>query len=126
MSKYFTKIFLKYFLKIFTALFLLMLPVSAYSQHNIKLEVTCEALFFVDALQTLKIARNTKLYERNVLLGPHPSQRVVRGYFGVVMAAHPAITYLLPSRFRKPWQIAGIIVEAVCIVNNVKNFKKYR
>lgn len=73
----------------------------------------------VDMAQTLYISKNpNKYYEINPLLGKHPSQDKVIGYFLGGMIAHTAIAMALPPTYRRIWQCVFIGIEGLVIGRN--------
>jgi hypothetical protein len=73
----------------------------------------------IDMAQTIKIADNPdKYYERNPLLGEHPSKEKVVGYFMGGIIAHTAIAMALPPNYRRIWQCVWIGVESLAIYHN--------
>jgi hypothetical protein len=77
------------------------------------------ALSGVDWMQTRKIAKNPdKYYEKNPLLGEHPSTEKVDVYFAASIAANTAIAMALPPEYRKWFQYVSIGVEAGVVANN--------
>lgn len=89
----------------------------AWSPSEIATEAATVALFVIDAGQTRDIGpicqRNAEcqVYERNPLLGKHPSNARIRNYFTGVIAAHIAITHLLPQKYRALWQGTTMMLE---------------
>lgn len=77
-------------------------------------------LLAVDYAQTMHIADNPQtFYERNPILGEHPSKGEVTAYFAGAAAAHLAIAALLPPKWREVWQYATITLEAGVVAHNV-------
>ena len=73
----------------------------------------------VDMAQTLYISENPNEYsEMNPLLGKHPSQDKVIGYFLGGMIAHTAVAMALPPTYRRIWQYVFIGVETLVIGRN--------
>jgi len=82
----------------------------------------------MDWRQTVQIARNPDRYwERNPLLGEHPSEQRVNLHFLVGAILHPIVTEILPSKYRlwgtdwKPriiWQSISIGMSGICVLNN--------
>jgi len=73
----------------------------------------------VDMAQTLHISKNpNKYYEINPLLGKHPSQDKVIGYFLGGMIAHTVVAMALPPEYRRVWQCVWIGIEGAVIYNN--------
>jgi hypothetical protein len=79
------------------------------------------ALRTIDMLQTVNIARNPdKYYETNTLLGEHPSQGKVIGFFVATQAiAWLAADYMSPKA-RKLFLTGGIVVSAGFVGHNAK------
>lgn len=76
-------------------------------------------LLAVDYAQTMHIADNPQaFYERNPILGEHPSKSEVTTYFAAAAAAHIAIAALLPPKWREIWQYATITLEAGVVGHN--------
>lgn len=71
------------------------------------LQVAYTALHFADTLQTLQIARQPEKYwERNPLLGKHPSEGKVYGYMAASYAAELLVAHYLASKYRT-WFLGG-------------------
>jgi hypothetical protein len=76
------------------------------------------ATLAVDYKQTLDIKNHPGMYERNPLLGDHPSDVRIRNYFALAAIGSVATIYLLPSEYRK-YFIGGVLtVELIAIGNN--------
>ena len=71
-----------------------------------------------DMLTTLDIKNVPSLHETNVIMGPHPSDAVVIGYFLAVDALEGAIGYMVPPVMRKTLFMVDIGVESYFTVNN--------
>ena len=114
-------------------LIILLVPCSAHgfdklNKSELALEGSWLALHTVDYGQTLSIAKNPlRYYERNVILGRHPSEGEVHGYMIATALLHPVVTYLLPREVdvlgvnvpvRFIWQGVSIGVSGTCVVNN--------
>jgi hypothetical protein len=54
----------------------------------------------IDMLQTLEIANNDKYYEKNPILGKHPSEAEVVTYFIARGFVHYQATRMIPQRYR--------------------------
>ena len=54
----------------------------------------------IDMLQTLEIANNDKYYEKNPILGKHPSEAEVVTYFIARGLVHYQATRMIPQRYR--------------------------
>lgn len=71
-------------------------------------------LLLVDWAQTVQIAKHPeRWYERNPLLGKHPSVRRVHLWFAACVAAAVAVAVVAPA-------VAAlfVLVEVLCVVNN--------
>ena len=82
-------------------------------------ELTWTALLIADYGQTMNIAKNPdKYHEYNPILGSHPSQSSVNVYMLSAAIIHPAISYILPPKYRKWWQYITIGIEIGAVTNN--------
>jgi hypothetical protein len=107
-------------------LFPALLCAEPWTKKQIMLEAACETLLLVDYGQTLNIAKNpNKYYERNPILGEHPSVESVSAYCLSWIVIHPLVTHFLPSKSkenkwvnRENWQYVTIAVEVGAIGNN--------
>ena len=78
------------------------------------------ALFAVDYAQTMKIAREPDDYhERNPILGEHPSELEVTGYFIGTYALTTGVAMLLTPTYRKWFQYIIIGGQTAVIANNL-------
>ena len=57
----------------------------------------------IDMLQTLEIANNDTYYEKNPILGKHPSEFQVVTYFVARGFAHYHVTKMIPEKYRSVW-----------------------
>lgn len=97
------------------------LALTALAPPAISADPACLAaatLHAVDYLQTLEIARNPdRFYERNPLLGRHPSQTAVAGYF---LGTGALLYTACNSGWGGDWLKYGwIAVEVGAVANNV-------
>uniref|UniRef100_A0A6H1ZMG4 Uncharacterized protein n=1 Tax=viral metagenome TaxID=1070528 RepID=A0A6H1ZMG4_9ZZZZ len=82
-------------------------------------EAAFQTLHAVDYLQTRTIARHPeKYYERNPVLGKHPSEENVIVYFAAGAVAHGVISYYLPDPYRQIFQYVTIGLSSACVLNN--------
>jgi len=73
----------------------------------------------VDWRQTVNIAHNPdKYYEKNDILGEHPSEARVNRYFLLATIVKLGIAHVLPHTIRKIWLGAIFVVSANCVKNN--------
>ena len=63
---------------------------------------------------------NARVYyfEQNPLLGKYPSKTKIDLFFAATLIAHTAISYVLPSNYRKLWIGATIGLEAYTVNGN--------
>ena len=83
-----------------------------------KREAAYGVLLLLDYGQTLDIKNHPGMYERNPILGDHPSDARIRNYFLALGAGHLAVTYLLPREYRGYWQYFTIGVQTGYVANN--------
>lgn len=83
------------------------------------LEAIYQALQAVDASQTHYASRNPNtFYEKNPILGKHPSKDKINAYFGATGLGHAAISYALPDPWDKIFQMLSIGVEGEPVMDN--------
>ena len=112
-------------------LFILLLSNSAnagtWDKTDTALQAVNGVLFAADALQTLDIKNYKGMYETNPILGKHPSDTEVIGYFIGAFVIHTGVSYYLPdllfepktaSLFRKGIITLSIGVESAVIYHN--------
>lgn len=113
--------------KLIVILAILCLPLSAhaykFADNWTKTDTAYQGVVItalaVDMGQTLYISKNpNKYYEMNPLLGKHPSQDKVIGYFLGGMIAHTAFAMALPPTYRRIWQYVFIGIEGLVIGRN--------
>ena len=75
------------------------------------------ALFLVDWGQTNSAMRAGGM-ETNSLLPSHPSEERLAVHFGAFLVAHATIARLLPSPFRRIWQVLYMGIEIQAIHHN--------
>ena len=76
-------------------------------------------LLVIDWRQTLTIARNPwRWYERNPILGKHPSTGRVHVWFALVSIAIAVAAHLLPDLIVLALALLGIVIEGLCVANN--------
>ncbi len=72
----------------------------------------------IDMLQTLEIANNDAYYEKNPILGKHPSEFQVITYFIARGFAHYEATKMIPEKYRNIWHGYNIIYNYDVIRDN--------
>jgi hypothetical protein len=78
---------------------------------------------FADMLTTLDIAKHPNLQEENPIMGAHPSQGKVVGYFAATGLLHWAVTRELvrenvPAPIVQTWEALGIGLEVGMVAHN--------
>ncbi len=78
---------------------------------------------FADMLTTLDISRHPNLVEENPLMGQHPSDGKVLGYFAVTGVLHYLVTRELvrenvPAPIVQTWEALGIGLEVGMVAHN--------
>lgn len=91
---------------------------SNFSTRDITLQTVSQGLLVSDWSQTLDIKSHKTLHEINPLLGHHPSDDRVNGYFAACVAANQGVANLLDGDARTYFQTAVIIVETAAVANN--------
>ena len=69
-------------------------------------------------LQTLEIANNDAYYEKNKIMGKHPSEAQVVTYFIARGFAHYHTTKIIPLKYRKFWHTYNIVYNFDVIQGN--------
>jgi|TARA_B100000902_G_C27311487_1_gene918699 hypothetical protein len=72
----------------------------------------------IDMLQTLEIANNDNYYEKNKILGKHPSEAQVITYFIARGFAHYEATKMIPEKYRKFWHTYNVVYNYDVIRDN--------
>ena len=72
----------------------------------------------IDMLQTLEIANNDAYYEKNPILGKHPSETAVVTYFIARGFAHYHVTKMIPQKYRNIWHGYNVIYNYDIIRDN--------
>jgi hypothetical protein len=106
------------------ALKLLLVSSSAladkWTPSDTKREFAFQGLLTIDALQTRNIARHPdKWGEQNNYLGAHPTVGAVDRYFIVGSVLHASVSYLLPEKYRAPFQYVAIGIETGYVASNL-------
>lgn len=104
------------------AVICLSLPAQAanWTTQDTVLEAVYLGLSTIDWHQSLVIAMDDDegWYERNTILGKHPSIAQVNLYFAVCTVLHPIVSWFLPPSLRPYWQGASIGFEGRGVVVN--------
>jgi hypothetical protein len=108
---------------IISAIFLSLLITPAsradeWTTQEISKQVAIGALFAIDAAQTLDIKRNPESWERNPLLGSHPSDKKIISYFLTAAILHTVLADSLSAKHRAWLQNGTIAVELIVVGNN--------
>ena len=88
------------------------------SDNDKKGIIAFNTLQFADMLQTLEIANNDAFYEKNKILGKHPSEAQVLTYFVARGFAHYHVTKMIPQKYRNIWHGYNIVYNYDVIRDN--------
>ena len=88
------------------------------SDNDKKGIIAFNTLQFADMLQTLEIANNDAYYEKNKIMGRHPSEAQVITYFIARGFAHYHATKILPAKYRPLWHTYNVVYNYNVIKNN--------
>ncbi|HVP66250.1 MAG TPA: hypothetical protein VMT17_03195 [Anaeromyxobacteraceae bacterium] len=91
-----------------------------WETHDYVLEGVFVGLSLLDLGQT-SAALSAGAAENNPVLGPHPSNVKLVGYFSVWIVGHAAVTWLLPRPWREVWLGMGIGCEAAVVLDGAWN-----
>tara|TARA_E500000178_G_C16512615_1_gene526543 strand:+ start:41 stop:418 length:378 start_codon:yes stop_codon:yes gene_type:complete len=72
----------------------------------------------IDMLQTLEIANNDAYYEKNKIMGKHPSEAQVITYFISRGFAHYHATKMIPLKYRSIWHTYNMVYNYDVIRDN--------
>lgn len=99
----------------------LTLPLRAqgWTKTDTALEISTQALFFVDWRQTSGFHRNPDLYEGNPFLPRNPPQAKINRFFAGMVLGHFAISYALKGNSRRAWQLTTLVIQANYVKDNV-------
>ena len=82
-------------------------------------ELSFQLVNAIDMFQTLEIVEHSDLYyETNPILGKHPKNYEVVGYFIARGFLHYEVTKWLPSKFRLPWLTITVLPQIPIIEHN--------
>ena len=114
---------MKYIIAILITLSFLLIWNRAFGEELTKSQKIGELSFqlvnAIDMFQTLEIVEHGDLYyETNTILGKHPKNYEVVGYFIARGFLHYEVTKWLPSKFRVPWLTITILPQIPVIEHN--------
>jgi hypothetical protein len=90
-----------------------------WTRADTAFEVTYAVLHVADWRQTVDLVRNhPDRHETNPILGSHPSQAKVDGYFLAALGGHVLVARVLPMPYRRLWQCAWIGIEGTYVRRN--------
>lgn len=108
------------------AFFLLWAGVAHASDESFtKLDYVLAAAAFATTVgdwgQTRYIAKNPdRYYEKNPILGRHPSVRKVDAYFATMIVGGAVLAYNLPAEYRTIFLGGVLLVETTMLIRNKK------
>ncbi len=97
---------------------ILLTGCSDFSTQDTVLQTISQGLLIGDWSQTLDIKNHPGMHEINPILGEHPSNAAVNGYFAVSVAANQAVANCLEGSSRTYFQTGIIILESMAVSNN--------
>jgi hypothetical protein len=110
------------FISVIAILFFFVVPAHAadpWSDSDVNQEVAYMVVHTIDWGQTRYIANNPdKFYEKNSILGSHPSTQRVDGYFLAMALVHIGVAHILPSDWRSAFQYVTIGMETEQVRQN--------
>jgi len=110
-------------MKTFILAVLLFISIPSFADEwksvDTKREVGFQVLWLIDYAQTRNIAAHPdQWHEENSYLGLHPTIGAVNRYFLVGSVLHAGIAYMLPEKYRAPFQYGTIAVEVGYVAHN--------
>ncbi len=91
---------------------------SNFSTQDTILQSISQGMLVADWSQTLDIKNHPSLHEINPILGNHPSNSAVNGYFAASVAANQCVANMLDGSARTYFQTGVIILESLAVSNN--------
>lgn len=91
---------------------------SDWSKKDTAYQLTYTALHIIDWGQTRNIVNNGRYYDNNPVLGKHPSMGEVNTYFILTLLGYTTISYILPSKYRRYWQVGTIVIQSGVVGHN--------
>lgn len=105
-------------LGVWAAAFAIHARAEDFSTSDWARQWTYTAIHVADWGTTLDIKNHPDLQEINPLLGHHPSDARINTYMAGTLAAHWAISYALPERWRPTWQYVTIGIDGAVVAHN--------
>src|ERR1035437_2927969 len=102
-------------------LFLLSSVSSAgeWSRSDMALEAGYIAVTVADLSTTLDIKNHAGFYEKNPVLGMHPTDKTILVSMALTIAAQLSIAEMLPKEFRTRWIASTLGIEIFCVADNL-------
>jgi hypothetical protein len=99
---------------------LLLMAPGDWTARDTQIQAGIVALSVVDLSLTCYglTHHQTGFKELNPIMGRHPSSAKVWTLGAVGMAGHTLVAWLLPRGWRERWQLAGLVVEGMLVINN--------
>ena len=96
---------------------MLLIPSVCFAGDWTSTDTAWEAAYLgaltVDCLQARDT--NPRYIERNPVLGPYPSRGKIDNLCALSAIGHLGMSYVLPSDWRRTWQISTVAIELVII-----------
>lgn len=89
-----------------------------WTKDDMTFQVGYTLLHIVDWGQTLDIENHPRHFERNPILGRHPSRSEVHTYFATTLGLHWLIARALPRKWRNHFQASTIAIQFGVVKDN--------
>ena len=73
-----------------------------------------------DAVMTQELVRTEGYWERNPIMGRHPSTETIVLYFGALLIVHTIAQKHVPEKYRKVWDIGWTAYYSTLAVKNYR------
>ena len=93
-------------------------PHDDWTDEDTAFQAAQTAMLYMDYRQTRQIYLYPDLHELNPILGPHPSAIAIRNHFISIGLLDAGIAYVLPSPWRRRFQLSGIVFEGWVVHHN--------
>lgn len=89
-----------------------------FTKTDTVLQTISQASLVIDWGQTLDIKNHEWMYERNPILGKHPSDSKINAYFVGAIIGNQLMAQYLEGNNRRIWQVAIIAIQTITITEN--------
>lgn len=102
----------------FLCLFLVFLHVPAHADTDEVLFYTSTTLILLDWKSTHDLVIDEDHRERNLILGPNPSNKHINNYFISALVGNTFCYNLFPKKYKITYLITVIVLESLVIASN--------